>query len=159
MVQSFHSKNIEQGSVQLLSSRCQRRVKNLSTKKEKSGKSLTKVARSKKQSSRSKSQSKQERYWDSNLEATNSGYTLWNVVEWTDMCRYYSQDLDLDLDLNLDLDCLNSYVYVCKDCHHIKYSKSNSKFDSDSDSDSDSESNYNEKYSYLLNRKSLDFDS
>ena len=146
MVASFHYKNIEQ---------------NISRKKEKKEKTLQKVARSKKQSNRSKSQSKEERYWDINLEATDNGYDLWNVVEWTDLCRYYTHDSEFDSE------CLNSYG-VCssgetrkgssggtrKGSHHsIKY------YDFESDSDSESECNYNETYSYLLNRKSIDFES
>jgi len=133
MVVNFHSKNIEKKR----------------EKREKTGKSLQKVARAKKQSSRSKSQIKQERYWDSNLEATYTGYALWNVVEWTELCRYYSQNLDSDFDFESESEsesnCLNSY--------------SGCSYQSDSESHSESESNYNEKYSYLLNRKSIDFES
>ena len=132
MVASFHYKNIDQ---------------NISRKKEKTEKtekSLQKVARSKKQSNRSKSQSKQERYWDINLEATDNGYDLWNVVEWTNICRYYSH---FEFEFESDSECLNSYGVSSH--QSIKYY----------DSDSDSECNYNETYSYLLNRKSIDFES
>jgi len=140
MVVSFHFKNIEN---------IEQNISRKKEKKQKKEKSLQKVARSKKQSNRSKSQSKQERYWDSNLEATDNGYYLWNVVEWTDMCRYYSHysEFEFESDSESDSECLNSYGV----CSHqsIKY------YDSESDCDSD----YNETYSYLLNRKSIDFES
>jgi hypothetical protein len=144
MVVSFHYKNIEN---------IEQNISRKKEKKQKKEKSLQKVARSKKQSNRSKSQSKQERYWDSNLEATDNGYDLWNVVEWTDMCRYYSHysefEFEFESDSESDSECLNSYGV----CSHqsIKYY--------DSDSDSDYEFNYNETYSYLLNTKSIDFES